>query len=106
MYLNCLAVSSYNNYVRIHDALGRERVAYSDGVTVLIRRPDTATVRDGLADSDIDFQEDTHTLSANWEDFGDARSTLPSDRIIRCVPRSHLLILVTGFRSQRCCQDG
>ena len=74
---------SYVNYVRIRDALNRTRTAYSDGVTVLIRRPDTASVRDGLADNDIDFQQPVDTLSANWDSFGDSRSTLPSDRIIR-----------------------
>ena len=71
------------NYLRIRDALNRTRTAFSDGVTVLIRRPDTASVRDGLADNDIDFQQPVDTLSANWDSFGDALSTLPSDHIVR-----------------------
>ncbi|XP_070206105.1 uncharacterized protein [Littorina saxatilis] len=74
---------TYISYVRIVDALNRTRTAYSDGVTVLISRPDTATVRDGLGDNDIDFQQHTDTLAANWDEFGDARSTLPSNHIIR-----------------------
>ena len=82
-YVHAVSPCSYVNYVRIRDALNRTRTAYSDGVTVLIRRPDTASVRDGLADNDIDFQQPVDTLSANWDSFGDSRSTLPSDRIIR-----------------------
>ncbi|XP_076452271.1 uncharacterized protein LOC143287914 [Babylonia areolata] len=74
---------TYINYIRITDALNRTRVAFSDGVTVLIQRPDTAVVRDGLGDIDMDFQFDTHILSANWDAFGDSRSTLPSNQITR-----------------------
>ena len=73
------------SYVRTRDALGRTRTAFSDGVTVLVRRPDPAPVRDGLADSDVDFQRPLHSLTANWDSFGDARSTLPSDHVIGFV---------------------
>lgn len=74
---------TYVNYVRLTDALNRTRTAYSDGITVLIRQPDTGTVRDGLELNDMDFQQPTDSLSANWDSFGDDRSTLPSDHIIR-----------------------
>ncbi|KAK7496779.1 hypothetical protein BaRGS_00011988 [Batillaria attramentaria] len=73
----------YVNYVRIRDAMGRTFTAFSDGVTVVIRTPDVATVRDGLGPGDQDFQEPTDRLSANWDPFGDAQSTLPSDHIVR-----------------------
>ncbi|KAL8573311.1 hypothetical protein ACOMHN_032773 [Nucella lapillus] len=74
---------TYINFVRIRDALNRSRVAFSDGVTVDIRLPATAAVRDGLGKTDVDFQQDTHTLNANWDSFGDPRSTRPSDQIVR-----------------------
>jgi hypothetical protein len=71
------------SYVRVTDAVNRTRTAWSDGVTVLLRQPDTATVRDGLQEMDVDFQQDNTTLSANWDPFGDAASTLPSDHIVK-----------------------
>lgn len=74
---------TYVNYVRITDALKRTVTAYSDGITVLARLPDPAMVRDGLSDEDHDFQEPVDRVSANWDVFGNPRSTLPSDHIIR-----------------------
>ncbi|KAK7496780.1 hypothetical protein BaRGS_00011989, partial [Batillaria attramentaria] len=73
----------YVNYVRIKDALNRTFTAFSDGITIMIRTPATATVRDGLGIDDKDFQEPTDQLSANWDAFGDTHSTLPSDQIVR-----------------------
>ena len=76
-------LKTYVNYVRLRDALNRTRTAFSDGVTVLLREPDVGAVRDGLGDDDADFQEPVDRLSANWDYFGNPRSTLPSDRIVR-----------------------
>ena len=74
---------TYVNYVRILDALNRTYTAFSDGVTILIRPPSPARVRDGPGVLDADFQQDIHILSANWDAFGDPASTLPSDHIVR-----------------------
>nr|KAG5694401.1 hypothetical protein BaRGS_002255 [Batillaria attramentaria] len=76
-------LKTYLNYVRVTDALNRTFVAFSDGITVMLQRPDPATVRDGLSSNDVDFQEPTDQLSANWDAFGDAGSTLPSDHIVK-----------------------
>ncbi|KAK7460764.1 hypothetical protein BaRGS_00038811, partial [Batillaria attramentaria] len=76
-------LKTYVNVVRIKDALNRTLTAFSDGITVLLQRPDPATVRDGESSNDVDFQEPTDQLSANWDAFGDAGSTLPSDRIVK-----------------------
>jgi hypothetical protein len=76
-------LARYVSYVRVTDALERTFTAWSDGVTVLLREPDTATVRDGLEEMDVDFQLDTTSLSANWDEFGDDVSTLPSDHIVK-----------------------
>ncbi|KAK7493720.1 hypothetical protein BaRGS_00015049 [Batillaria attramentaria] len=76
-------LKTYVNYVRIVDALGRRFTAFSDGITVMIRQPQPAVVRDGLGLNDEDYQESTDRLSANWDMFGDPRSTLPSDHILR-----------------------
>nr|KAG5700346.1 hypothetical protein BaRGS_029598 [Batillaria attramentaria] len=40
---------TYVNVVKIKDAMGRTFTAFSDGVTVLVREPQPALVRDGLA---------------------------------------------------------
>ena len=74
---------TYVNYVRVKDALNRTLTAFSDGITVLLREPKTSVVRDGLGDDDNDFQELVDRLSANWDPFGNPRSTLPSDHIVR-----------------------
>nr|KAG5704401.1 hypothetical protein BaRGS_031107 [Batillaria attramentaria] len=76
-------LKTYVNHIRIKDALNRTFTAFSDGITMLLRSPDAKTVRDGLGANDQDFQEATDRLSANWDAFGDARSTLPSDQIVR-----------------------
>ena len=74
---------TYVSFVRITDALNRTITEFSDGVTVIIRQPDAAAVRDGLGEIDLKYQEAVDQLSANWDEFGDARSTLPSDVILR-----------------------
>nr|KAG5706426.1 hypothetical protein BaRGS_032819 [Batillaria attramentaria] len=73
----------YVNYVRIRDAMNRTFTAFSDGITISVRQPEPATVRDGLTLADQDFQEATDRLSANWDDFGDSQSSLPSDDIVK-----------------------
>lgn len=74
---------TYVNFVRIKDAANRTFTGFSDGVTVIVQRPETAAVRDGLTEDDKDFQEGTDCLSANWDDFGSPGSSLPSDQIVR-----------------------
>ena len=74
---------TYVSFVRIRDGLNRSITAYSDGVTVVIRQPDAAAVRDGPGEVDMQYQEAVDHLSANWDQFGDARSTLPSDIVLR-----------------------
>lgn len=73
---------TYVSYVRITDSLNRTVTAFSDGITVLVQLPEAATVIDGLGEEDQDFQEPTDRLSANWDSFGNPRSTLPSDHIL------------------------
>ena len=69
--------------MRITDALNRTITAFSDGITVLVRQPNTALVRDGQTDVDIDYQEEKDALYANWNKFGNEQSPLPSDHIVR-----------------------
>ena len=67
--------------VRVTDAANRTMVAISDGVVILIEPPGPGHVRDGLEQDDIDYQESTTELSANWDDFGDNTSSSPTQVI-------------------------
>ena len=64
--------------IRVVDAVNRTREAISDGVAVLLQSPAPGRVHDGLAEDDIDYQESTTELSANWDDFGYNGSSNPS----------------------------
>lgn len=76
-------LKTYVSFVTITDALNRTYTAFSDGVTVTIREPNPGQVRDGEGMHDVDYQESLQSLSANWDDFGDTFSPLPSDHIVR-----------------------
>ncbi|WAR20850.1 CRB-like protein [Mya arenaria] len=69
--------------VTVHtiDALGRKKVARSDGVSIRIQPPLPGSVRDGL-DLDLNYQFSTTELSANWDNFGDG-SNDPTQTITR-----------------------
>ncbi|KAK3092476.1 hypothetical protein FSP39_003379 [Pinctada imbricata] len=67
--------------VRITDAINRTAEAQSDGIVILIQPPGPGDVRDGLGDEDIDYQESTTQLSANWENFGSLESSNPTQMI-------------------------
>ncbi|XP_070204336.1 uncharacterized protein [Littorina saxatilis] len=75
---------TYVSHVRITDALNRTFTAFSDGVTVSAGIPTTASVWEGFADGmDVDFQQSLNEIDASWDDFGDSRSALPSERVVR-----------------------
>lgn len=67
--------------VRLTDALNRTYIGKSDGITVKIQLPTFGFVRDGLDHNDIDYQESTTDLSANWDSFGDELSNDHSQQI-------------------------
>ncbi|WAQ98196.1 hypothetical protein MAR_022569, partial [Mya arenaria] len=67
--------------VQTIDALGRKRMARSDGVSIRIQPPYPASVRDGL-DLDLNYQFSTSDLSSNWDNFGDT-SNDPTQTITR-----------------------
>ncbi|WAR20773.1 DNER-like protein [Mya arenaria] len=67
--------------VQTIDALGRKKVARSDGVSIRIQPPLPGSVRDGL-DLDLNYQFSTTELSANWDNFGDG-SHDPTQTITR-----------------------
>ncbi|WAR20843.1 hypothetical protein MAR_014817 [Mya arenaria] len=67
--------------VQTIDALGRKKVARSDGVSIRIQPPLPGSVRDGL-DLDLNYQFSTTELSANWDKFGDG-SIDPTQTITR-----------------------
>lgn len=67
--------------VRLTDASNRTYIGKSDGITVKIQLPTFGFVRDGLDHNDIDYQESTTDLSANWDAFGDELSNDHSQQI-------------------------
>lgn len=67
--------------VRLTDASNRTYIGKSDGITVKIQLPTFGFVRDGLDHNDIDYQESTTDLSANWDSFGDELSNDHSQQI-------------------------
>ena len=76
-------LKTYVTHVRIVDASNRTFEAYSDGMTVSLDTPDTAAVWEGSGHHDMDYQESLQEIVASWEDFGNPRSALPLDHIIR-----------------------
>lgn len=73
---------TYINVVKIRDALNRTRISISNGIAVKIQPPVPGSVRDGLAE-DINYQESTLTLSANWDVFGKSKkSNDPTQNIL------------------------
>ena len=78
-------LKTYVTHVRVVDAANRTFEAYSDGTTVCLDKPDTAAVWEGSGRHDMDYQESLQEIVASWEDFGDPRSALPSDRVVRWV---------------------
>ena len=71
---------TYINVVKVVDALNRTRISRSNGVAVKIQPPLPGIVRDGLAE-DINYQESTSVLSANWDAFGE-NSKDPTQQIV------------------------
>lgn len=67
--------------VKITDALNRTLIGVSDGITVKVQPPVSGYVRDGLLSEDINFQESTTELSANWDPFGIVYSDDPTQKI-------------------------
>lgn len=67
--------------VKLVDALNRTKVGVSDGITVKMQLPTKGSVRDGLDSNDIDYQESTAVISANWDAFGDELSNDPTQEI-------------------------
>lgn len=66
---------------KLVDALNRTKIGVSDGITVKMQLPTKGSVRDGLDSNDIDYQESTAVISANWDAFGDELSNDPTQEI-------------------------
>ncbi|KAK7113965.1 hypothetical protein V1264_000110 [Littorina saxatilis] len=76
-------LKTYVAHVRVTDSVNRTWEAWSDGVTVSLDSPDTARVWEGVAPNDVDYQESLNKITATWESFGNPRSPLPSDQVVR-----------------------
>lgn len=79
--LNLMNNVHYFVKIKLTDALNRTKTGVSDGITVRIQPPYYGSVRDGLDNIDIDYQESTTVLSANWDAFGDELSDDPTQQI-------------------------
>lgn len=79
--LNLMNNVQYFVKIKLTDALNRTKTGVSDGITVRIQPPYFGSVRDGLDNNDIDYQESTIVLSANWDAFGDELSHDPTQQI-------------------------
>ena len=70
--------TTYFVSVRATDSVGNvSSVATSNGVTVETTAPTPGTVNDGMG-ADIDWQNSTSTIQANWSGFSDATSGIAS----------------------------
>ena len=77
------ALKVYLIEVKVKDALGRQWHARSDGVLVSVGTPAVAAVWEGHGERDMDFQTSVTEVVASWDHFGDSRSALPTDQIVR-----------------------
>lgn len=83
-YNDQLTLKNNNLYfvkVTITDALNRTKTSASDGIFVTIQPPVSGIVRDGISWEDVNYQESVTQLSANWDSFGDALSSDPTQLI-------------------------
>ena len=62
---------TYYGVVYALDNVNNEIFAISDGLTIDRDGPDAGKIIDGLSGDDIDFYNDTTTVSANWDGFYD-----------------------------------
>ena len=84
MYSDDFSLQNGHTYfiiVKAQDSLNRTFRSRSDGVTVMIKRPDIGQVRDGLQKEDINYQSSFTEISANWDAFGHTEKASPSQII-------------------------